>query len=73
MKFDDPQQFDGEVKAITPKAILVEVEDAGEIWFPKSQSMFTSVEKNTPTTVTIDRWLAESKGLVEELASDDLT
>ncbi len=46
------------IKRSTPKAVLIELKDGSEEWFPKSQ-----MSKYNGIGFIIPLWLAEEKGL----------
>lgn len=55
------------LKVDREKALLVQTTSAGEVWVPKSQAEFASDnDERDPKkgTLTLPKWLAESKGLV---------
>ena len=51
------------VKAETDKALLVDFEDFGAEWLPKSQlQVLAKNEMNQPSRIAIPEWLAKKRG-----------
>jgi len=58
--------YDCMVVASTERALLVEMPDGEEVWFPRSQIVYgeTDIEhKNDVGTLEVTEWIAKAKGL----------
>lgn len=68
MSFEDDEGFEieGEVYAVTDKAILIRIGGHGQVWIPKSQILDgdDSPAKGDVIELTITTWIAEQKGLI---------
>lgn len=53
-----------EVRARTPKALLVSDGTCEACWVPRSQISDYSGEEDSPETIFIPEWLAQKKGLI---------
>jgi len=62
---DDTVEVNGEVKATTERAVLLDVGDGDRVWLPRSQieEGIDDVEVGEDLTVTIPEWLANQEGL----------
>lgn len=67
MSYEDDEgvEIEGEVYAVTDKAILIDIESHGQEWIPKSQIIEGEEfpEKNEFIELTITTWIAEQKGI----------
>lgn len=68
MNFEDDEAFEieGEVCAVTDKAILIDIDGHGKEWIPISQILDgdDSPAKGDVIELTITTWIAEQKGLI---------
>jgi len=58
--------YDATVVVSREKALLVELDDGEEVWFPRSQIEYgeTDIEEEGDTgTIEVTMWIAEQKGL----------
>jgi len=63
---DEGVEIEGEVLAVTDKAILLNLENGGQEWIPKSQILDGEEfpDKGDHIELTITTWIAEQKGLI---------
>jgi len=63
---DEGYEIEGEVLAVTDKAILLKIDGHGQEWIPKSQILDgdDSPAKGEIIELTITTWIAEQKGFI---------